>query len=87
MRRSSSGRKRMVVEEFEDTEKYAFEKCKNLKKVTFLTTKLKSKSVGNNAFKGTAKNVKVTVPKKNSKAYKKFLKKKGFHKKAKYVAK
>lgn len=82
MRRSSSGRKRMVVEEFEDTEK-----CKNLKKVTFLTAKLKSKSVGNNAFKGTAKNVKVTVPKKNSKAYKKFLKKKGFHKKAKYVAK
>lgn len=67
--------------------KSAFEKCKNLKKVNILTTKLKDKSVGSNAFKGTAKNVKVTVPKKNLKAYKKFLKKKGFNKKAKYAAK
>ncbi len=61
----------------------AFSGCKKLKKITIKTTKLKSSTVGKNAFKGTPKNAKVKVPKKSLKAYKKFLYKKGLHKKAK----
>lgn len=61
----------------------AFYGCKKLKKITIKTTKLKSKTVGKNAFKGTPKSAKVKVPAKSLKAYKKFLYKKGFNKKAK----
>ena len=57
--------------------KNAFAGCKKLKKITIKSTKLKSKSIGKNAFKGTAKNLVINVPKKQYKAYKKFLKKKG----------
>lgn len=57
--------------------KNAFAGCKKLKKITINSTKLKSKSIGKNAFKGTAKNLVINVPKKQYKAYKKFLKKKG----------
>ena len=57
--------------------KNAFAGCKKLKKITIKSTKLKSKSIGKNAFKGTAKKLIVKVPKKQYKAYKKFLKKKG----------
>ena len=57
--------------------KNAFAGCKKLKKITIKSTKLKSSSIGKNAFKGTAKNLVVKVPKKQYKAYKKFLKKKG----------
>ena len=60
----------------------AFYGCKKLKNITIKTTKLKSKTVGSKAFKGTPKNAKVKVPKKSLKAYKKFLYKKGIHKKA-----
>lgn len=63
--------------------KSAFYGCKKLKNITFKTTKLTSKKVGSKAFKGTPKNAKVKVPKKSLKAYKKFLVKKGIHKKAK----
>ena len=57
--------------------KNAFAGCKKLKKITIKSTKLKSKSIGKNAFKRTAKNLVINVPKKQYKAYKKFLKKKG----------
>lgn len=57
--------------------KNAFAGCKKLKKITIKSTKLKSKSIGKNAFNGTAKNLVINVPKKQYKAYKKFLKKKG----------
>ncbi len=57
--------------------KNAFSNCKKLKKITIKSTKLKNNSVGKNAFKGTAKKMSVKVPKKQYKAYKKFLAKKG----------
>jgi len=63
--------------------KSAFYGCKKLKNITFKTTKLTSKKVGSNAFKGTPKNAVVKVPKKSLKSYKKFLYKKGLNKKAK----
>ena len=57
--------------------KQAFSGCKKLKKITIKSAKLKSSSIGKNAFKGTAKKLTFKVPKKKYKAYKKFLKKKG----------
>ena len=57
--------------------KNAFAGCKKLKKITIKSTKLKSGAIGKNAFKGTAKNLVVKVSKKQYKAYKKLLKKKG----------
>ncbi len=57
--------------------KSAFAGCKKLKKITIKSTKLKSGAIGKNAFKGTAKNLVVKVPRKQYRAYKKFLKKKG----------
>ena len=57
--------------------KQAFSGCKKLKKITIKSAKLKSSSIGKNAFKGTAKKLTVKVPKKQYKVYKKFLKKKG----------
>jgi len=63
--------------------KSAFYGCKKLKNITLKTTKLTSKKVGSNAFKGTPKNAVVKVPKKSMKSYKKFLYKKGLNKKAK----
>lgn len=63
--------------------KQAFANCKKLKKITIKTTKLTSKSVGKNAFKGIYKKPTVTVPKKKKKEYKKLLKAKGVPAKAK----
>lgn len=63
--------------------KQAFADCKKLKKITIKTTKLTSKSVGKNAFKGIYKKPTVTVPKKKKKVYKKLLKAKGVPAKAK----
>jgi len=63
--------------------KAAFYGCKKLKNITIKTTKLKSSTVGKNAFKGTPKSAVVKVPEKSVKAYKKFLYKKGLYKKAK----
>ena len=62
---------------------YAFQNCSKLKTITIRTTKLTSKNVKSKAFKGTPKTVKVKVPKKVKKAYKKWLTKKGISKKAK----
>ena len=63
--------------------KKAFYGCKKLKKVIVKTTTLKS--VGKKAFKGTAAKLRIKVPKKKFKAYKKLFKGKGQGKKAKVV--
>lgn len=61
----------------------AFNKCKNLKKITIKTTKLTKKSVGKQAFKGIHKKATIKVPKAKQKAYKKILKARGAGKKVK----
>ena len=61
----------------------AFQGSKKLKTVTIKTTKLTTKKVGKNAFKGISAKATVKVPKKVLKAYKKWLTKKGLPKKAK----
>lgn len=61
----------------------AFYGCKKLKNIIIKTKKLTSNSVGKKAFKGTPKSAVVKVPKKSLSSYKKFLYKKGLHKKAK----
>ena len=63
--------------------KEAFSGCKKLKSIIIKTTKLTNKSVGSKAFSGTNKKVKVKVPAKKLKAYKKLLKAKGISTKAK----
>ncbi len=63
--------------------KKAFYGCKKLKTVNIKTKKLKSKSVGAQAFKGIYKKAVIKVPKKQKKSYKKWLKKKGITKKMK----
>lgn len=61
--------------------KSAFYGCKKLKAVTIKTSKLTTKNVGKNAFKGVGskyyKKVVVKVPKKKLKTYKTMLKKRG----------
>ena len=61
--------------------KKAFAGCSKLKNITVKSTKLKS--VGKQALKGTAAKLKIKVPKKKYKAYKKLFKGKGQSKKAK----
>lgn len=61
----------------------AFDGCKKMKTITIKSTKLTSKSIASGAFKGLSKNVTIKVPKKQLKAYKKLLKKKGFKGKVK----
>ncbi|MCM1161742.1 MAG: alpha-amylase family glycosyl hydrolase [Roseburia sp.] len=61
----------------------AFYGCKKLKKITIKTTKLTSKKVGSQAFKGIAAKATIKVPKKKLSAYKKLLKQKGVSSKAK----
>ena len=61
----------------------AFNGCKKMNTITIKSSKLTSKSVSANAFKGLSKNVTIKVPKKQLKAYKKLLKKKGFKGKVK----
>lgn len=51
--------------------------CKNLKTIRIASTSLTKKSVGKNAFKGIHKKAVIKLPKKNLKAYQKFLKGKG----------
>ena len=55
----------------------AFYGCKKLKSITIKTTKLTSKNVGNDAFKGIATDAKVKVPEKKLDTYQKLLAKKG----------
>ncbi len=61
----------------------AFYGCKKLKKITIKTTKLTSKKVGSQAFKGIAAKASIKVPKKKLAAYKKLLKARGVSSKAK----
>ncbi|MBD5106182.1 MAG: leucine-rich repeat protein [Lachnospiraceae bacterium] len=61
----------------------AFYGCKKLKTITIKTTKLTSKKVGSQAFKGIAAKATIKVPKKKLAAYKKLLKTKGVGSKVK----
>lgn len=63
--------------------KQAFSGCKNLKDITIQTPYLTKKSVGAKAFKGIHTKATIKVPKKQKKAYQKFLKTKGIGKKVK----
>ncbi len=63
--------------------KQAFYGCKKLKSITIKTTKLTSKNVGKQAFKGIYAKATIKVPKSKLKAYKKLLKSKGVGSKAK----
>lgn len=72
-----SGRVRLI-------EKYAFKNCKNLKTITIKSTKLTKGSIGKNAFKGINKKATFKCPKKQLKNYKKWIKKAGTPKTAKY---
>ena len=63
--------------------KKAFYGCKKLKSIAIKTKRLKSKSVGTQAFKGIYKKAVIKVPKKQRKVYKKWLRKKGVTKKMK----
>ena len=62
--------------------KKAFYGCKKLTSLTIKSTKWTSKSVGAKAFTGTPAGIRVTVPKKQRKAYKALLMKKGISAKA-----
>lgn len=64
--------------------KKAFYGCKKLKTITIKTTKLKKSTIGSKAFKGIYKKAKFKCPKAKLKNYKKWLKKAGAPKKAKY---
>lgn len=61
----------------------AFKGCKNLKTIVIKSTKLKSKNLSKNAFKGLTKKTVIKVPKKKYKAYKKLFRKKGLSSKVK----
>ena len=63
--------------------KQAFSGCKNLKTIIINTPYLAKKSVGAKAFKGIHAKATIKVPKKQKKAYQKFLKSKGIGKKVK----
>lgn len=58
----------------------AFYGCKKLNSIIIKTQKLKSKSVGSQAFKGIHKKATIKVPRKQRKAYQKWLRKKGITK-------
>lgn len=64
--------------------KSAFNGCKAIKTVTIKTTKLTAKTIGAKAFKGITKKATFKVPKKQKKAYKTIICKKGANKKAKF---
>ena len=63
--------------------KMAFYGCKNLKTIIIKSTKLTSKTVSKNAFKGISKETIVKVPKKKWKTYKKLFRSKGLSSKVK----
>lgn len=67
--------------------KKAFANCKKLKTITIYTSKLKSKNIGSNAFKGIYARARVEVPEGKVKEYKKMLKSKGAGTKIKVVEK
>ena len=61
----------------------AFSGCKKLKTITIKSTKLTSKTVSKNAFKGLTKETTIKVPKKKLAAYKKLFKSRGLSSKVK----
>ena len=63
--------------------KNAFLKCSKLKSIVIKTSRLTSKSVGANAFKGIYAKATIKVPKAKLKAYTTLLKKRGVGKNAK----
>lgn len=63
--------------------KQAFRGCAKLNNITIKTTKLTSKKVGSQAFKGINAKATIKVPKKKLASYKKILKAKGVGKKVK----
>lgn len=65
--------------------KSAFENCKNLKTITIKSSKLTKKSFGRKSFKNVNSKVKIKCPKKKLASYKKWIKKAGAPKKAKYT--
>ena len=65
-------------------EKSAFENCKSLKNIIIKTTKLTKKSIGKKAFKGINNKAVFKCPKKKKSSYKKWIKKAGAPKSAKY---
>lgn len=64
--------------------KNAFNGCANLKTITIKTSKLTKKSIGSGAFKGIYPKATFKCPNKKLKNYKKWIKKAGAPKKAKY---
>ena len=61
----------------------AFYKCSKLNTITVKTSKLTSRTLGANAFKGIYAKATIKVPKTKLKAYTTLLKKRGVGKKAK----
>ena len=61
-----------------------FKNCNNLKNIIIKSTKLTKNSIGKNAFKGISKKATFRCPKKQLKNYKKWIKKAGAPKTAKY---
>ncbi len=66
--------------------KQAFYNCKSLKTITIRTTKLTSKTIGKQAFKGISKKTIIRVPKSKKNAYQKLLQAKGLNVKVKIKA-
>ncbi len=65
--------------------KNAFLKCAKLKTIVIKSSKLTSKTVGTNTFKGIYAKAAIKVPKEKLKAYTKLLKKKGIGKKVRII--
>jgi len=63
--------------------KSAFDGCKKLKTLTIKSTKLSSKNISKNAFKGITKGTVIKVPKSKKSAYTKLFRQKGLSKKVK----
>ena len=74
-------RKVVIPSGIEKIGKQAFYGCKNLKNITFKTTKLTKKRVGSKAFSGIHAKAAIKVPKKKLSAYRKMLKARGVAKK------
>ena len=74
-------RKVVIPSSIEKIGKQAFYGCKNLKNITFKTTKLTKKRVGSKAFSGIHAKAAIKVPKKKLSAYRKMLKARGVAKK------
>ena len=63
--------------------KDAFAGCKTLRKIIVKTKKLTKKTVAKKAFRGVRKNVRIVVPKKKKRAYRKLFYQRGLNKKVK----